>query len=171
MDHFQSVRSWLERLATSAAPAGARDDPGAGDEGGHSWGRKMTWAQSIANEKLSIFAEATRGAKAHWNTVGTPELSVLLAESASKVWVSQVWAERGMDTRQEAEADSGCEFKHSIILMSMPIQKSQNRSRRLALWHTNVTRFLKENSHLAPQNPKFFLASRGGRSQGQNMEK
>jgi hypothetical protein len=45
----------------------------------------MTWAQSIANEKLSIFAEATRVAKARRDAVGEPELSVLLVESASKV--------------------------------------------------------------------------------------
>ena len=121
----------------------------------------MTWAQSIANEKLSIFAEATRGAKAHWDAVGTPELSVLLAESASKVWVSQVWAERGMDTRQEAEADSGCEFKHSIILMSTPIQKSQNRSWQLALWHTKSTRFERKTANWPLKTPKF---SRGAQS-------
>ena len=104
-----------------------------------------------------------RGAKAHWNAVGTPELSVLLAESASKVWVSQVWAERGMDTRQEAEADSGCEFKHSIILMSTPIQKSQNRSWQLALWHTKSTRFERKTANWPLKTPKFARGAQSAR--------
>ena len=47
----------------------------------------MTWAQSIANEKLSIFAEATRVPKAHWETLWCEFRRLTLAESASKVGV------------------------------------------------------------------------------------
>ena len=66
----------------------------------------MTWAQSIANEKLSIFAEATRVPKAHWETLWCVLDSLLLAQSASKVWVGSMGDADG-EARREAEAAPG----------------------------------------------------------------
>ena len=71
--------------------------PAAADEVGHSGGQKLTWAQSIANEKLSIFAEQTRVPRAHWKALGTPESSLLFAKIASKVWVGSM----GMGERSD----------------------------------------------------------------------
>ena len=48
------------------------------------------------------------------------------------------------------------EFKHCIILTSMPIQKSQNRSRQLALWHTKSTQFLRKTANWPLKTQKFF---------------
>ena len=50
----------------------------------------MTWAQSIANEKLAIFASGTRVARALREALGSKNDSLLLAVSASKVGVKLV---------------------------------------------------------------------------------
>ena len=58
-----------------------------GDEVGHSGSKKITWVQSIGNEKLATFAEGTRVARARWNKLEFEISSVLLAKIARKVWV------------------------------------------------------------------------------------
>ena len=93
----------------------------------------MTWAQSIANEKLSIFAEATRVAKAHWEAVGAPESSLLLAESASKVGAKLGIA--GMGSRAEAEADPG--WSQLVEFLSVAGLKDGSLERALALLAAN----------------------------------